>query len=158
MTHAKHTPDTGNPHTQLLVEVQELLRNADYGDGAAQVLTCDLEAVEEAWKMARTMCNVDAQLLAVLKDTRGELQTLFNEDYDYSRIDTAIAAAEKLAMAANPTTITVHVEGGLVQDVTGIPAGYELRVEDHDGDDISHPAWDAEKECFVTIYDGGVNA
>ena len=53
-----------------------------------------------------------------------------------------------------PKTITVHVEGGLVQDVTGIPAGYEVRVEDHDGDDTSHPAWDAEKECFVTVYEG----
>jgi hypothetical protein len=52
-------------------------------------------------------------------------------------------------------TITVKVEGGLVQDVGGVPRGYELRVEDYDGDDTSHPAWDADKECFVTIYDGG---
>ena len=52
-------------------------------------------------------------------------------------------------------TITVHVEGGLVQDVTGIPTGYELRVEDYDTNDTSHPSWDVEKECSVTIYDGG---
>jgi len=57
-----------------------------------------------------------------------------------------------------PKTIIIHVEGGLVQDATGIPAGYEVRVEDHDGNDTSHPAWEAEKECFVTIYDGGANA
>jgi hypothetical protein len=51
-------------------------------------------------------------------------------------------------------TIVVHVEGGLVQDVIGIPAGCEVRVEDHDEGDTSHPSWDAEKECFVTVYGG----
>jgi len=55
-------------------------------------------------------------------------------------------------------TITVRVEGGLVCDVDGVPAGYELRVEDYDHADNSHPAWDADKECFVTVYDGGANA
>ena len=51
--------------------------------------------------------------------------------------------------------ITVHVEGGLVQDVTGVPMGYELRVEDYDTNDTSHPSWNARKQCGVTIYDGG---
>lgn len=54
-----------------------------------------------------------------------------------------------------PKIITVRVEGGLVQDVTGIPAGYALHVEDYDEIDPSHPGWDASKECVVTIYDGG---
>lgn len=54
-------------------------------------------------------------------------------------------------------TITVKVEGGLVQDVAGLPSGYELRVEDYDGDDTSHPAWVAQKECYVTVYEGGAN-
>lgn len=58
--------------------------------------------------------------------------------------------------SAPPKTITIHVEGGLVQDVTGIPAGYEVRVEDHDEGDTSHPSWDAEKGCFITIYSGEV--
>ena len=51
--------------------------------------------------------------------------------------------------------ITVTVEGGLVQDVTGVPEGYELHVEDYDADDTSHPSWNVEKQCGVTIYDGG---
>jgi hypothetical protein len=53
--------------------------------------------------------------------------------------------------------ITVHVEGGLVQDVAGVPEGCELRVEDYDTHDTSHPSWDAQKECCVTIFDGGAN-
>jgi hypothetical protein len=57
----------------------------------------------------------------------------------------------------SPKTITVHVEGGMVQDVTGIPTGYEVRVEDRDEGDTSHPSWDGEKGCFVTVY-GGDNA
>jgi hypothetical protein len=68
----------------------------------------------------------------------------------------ALSKSNRIASSA-PKPITVHVEGGLVQDVTGIPAGYELRVEDYDHADDSHPAWNAEKECFVTVYDGGAN-
>jgi len=49
-------------------------------------------------------------------------------------------------------TITIHVEGGLIQDVTGIPAGYEVRVEDYDHADDTQPTWDAEKQCHVTVY------
>jgi hypothetical protein len=51
--------------------------------------------------------------------------------------------------------ITITVEGGIVQDVTGLPEGYELHVEDYDGGDPTYPSWDADKNCFVTIYDGG---
>jgi hypothetical protein len=51
--------------------------------------------------------------------------------------------------------ITITVEGGLVQDVTGIPYGTEVHVEDYDDGDDSHPTWDADKECHVTIYEGG---
>jgi hypothetical protein len=100
----------------------------------------------------------NARMLAVLKDMRAELQTLFDEDYDYMEIDAAIAHAERIATSAPTRTITVRVEGGMVADVDGVPAGYELRVEDFDHADDSHPAWNAEKECFVTIYDGGANA
>jgi hypothetical protein len=48
--------------------------------------------------------------------------------------------------------ITIRVEGGLVQEVTGIPAGYEVHVQDYDDGDESHPAWNADKGCFVEIY------
>jgi hypothetical protein len=50
--------------------------------------------------------------------------------------------------------INVTVEGGLVQDVNGVPHGIEVRVEDYDDGDESHPTWDAGKECHVTIYKG----
>ena len=65
-------------------------------------------------------------------------------------------------MVPSPTppkiiTITVRVEGGMVCDVDGIPPGYELRVEDYDHADDSHPAWSVEKGCFVTVYDGAAN-
>ncbi len=60
--------------------------------------------------------------------------------------------------AAEKRTIKVHVEGGLVQDVDQrIPAGYEVRVEDRDDGDTSHPSWDAEKGCFVMVYEGGAH-
>jgi hypothetical protein len=55
-------------------------------------------------------------------------------------------------------SVTVHVEGGLVQDVTGIPAGYEVRVEDYDVHDPDDDSWDAQKECAVTVYEGGDDA
>jgi hypothetical protein len=51
-------------------------------------------------------------------------------------------------------TIALRIEGGLVADVTGIPAGYELRVEDYDVQDPGDDSWDAEKECAVTDYGG----
>jgi len=58
------------------------------------------------------------------------------------------------AMNESIKIITVRVEGGLVQDVIGVPHGIEVRVEDYDGGDESHPTWDAEKECHLTIYEG----
>lgn len=54
----------------------------------------------------------------------------------------------------NKNIITVHVEGGLVQDVKGIPAGYEVRVEDYDVHNPGDDSWDAEKECVVTVFEG----
>ena len=69
-----------------------------------------------------------------------------------------IAAAETSMPAAPTKTITIHVEGGMVQDVNGIPAGYEVRVEDYDHADARGPDWNAEKECQVTTYEGGADA
>jgi hypothetical protein len=70
---------------------------------------------------------------------------------DFARAVLAKAQGNRLSPLK---TITVHLEGGLVHDVTGIPAGYEVRVEDHDEGDTSHPSWDAEKGCFVTVFGG----
>jgi hypothetical protein len=67
----------------------------------------------------------------------------------------AASAAERLVGdSSEPQNIVLTIRYGLIDEVTGIPAGYELRVEDYDGDDASHPAWNAEKECFVTVFDG----
>jgi hypothetical protein len=53
------------------------------------------------------------------------------------------------------TIITIEILGGLVQDVFGLPEDCELHVYDYDEGDSSHPSWHAEKECFVTIFEGG---
>lgn len=50
--------------------------------------------------------------------------------------------------------ITIHLEGGFVQDVTGIPAGYEVRVEDYGFPETDDDSWDADKKCVVTVYEG----
>jgi hypothetical protein len=52
----------------------------------------------------------------------------------------------------DPKIIFVTIRQGLVADVTGIPDGYEVVVEDYDGYDSAHPAWDDYKQCFVTIH------
>jgi len=70
-------------------------------------------------------------------------------------LESVIAEAEDRPSLPPAKTITIHIEGGLVQDVNGIPAGYELRVEDYDYPDDTQPTWDAEKECHVTVYEGG---
>ena len=70
----------------------------------------------------------------------------------------ALSKSNRITSSVPSKIITVTIEGGLVQDVAGVPAGFELRIEDHDGDDTSHPAWDEQKECFVTVYDGGDDA
>jgi len=50
--------------------------------------------------------------------------------------------------------ITIQIHRGLMTDVSGLSAGFELHVEDYDADDTSHPEWNAEKECAVTVYEG----
>jgi hypothetical protein len=55
----------------------------------------------------------------------------------------------------NKKIIVVLVEGGLVTEISGVPEGYELRVEDYDAADTSHPSWDADKQCSITAYTGG---
>jgi hypothetical protein len=57
---------------------------------------------------------------------------------------------------SNRRIITVQVKGGLIQDVTGLPPGCDLSVEDYDVQNPGDDSWDAEKECVVTIYEGGL--
>lgn len=39
--------------------------------------------------------------------------------------------------------ITIHIEGGIIQDVNGIPAGVQIQVNDFDvaSEDIGNPMW-----------------
>ena len=65
--------------------------------------------------------------------------------------------ANSSASQAPANTITIQLKDYWVHEVTGIPAGYQVRVEDYrdeDEGDKSHPSWDAEKECYVTILGG----
>lgn len=50
--------------------------------------------------------------------------------------------------------ITIQIHRGLMTDVTGLPPGYELHVEDYDVDDTEHPDWNVEKRCTITVYEG----
>ena len=41
----------------------------------------------------------------------------------------------------NKTEITIVVEGGVVVDVTGLPAGWLYRIEDHDVEEQYDPQY-----------------
>jgi hypothetical protein len=101
----------------------------------------------------RNMIDAGDGLIAAIDGSTDQFAT------ETAAFSAAVSAAEKtlpdaVSESAAPKIITVTVEGGLVQDVTGVPKGYELHVEDHDEGDTSHPSWDEEKKCFVTIFDG----
>ena len=68
----------------------------------------------------------------------------------------AFPALPSRAILRNPTIITIQIHRGLITDVSDLPEGFELRVEDYDMDDEAHPQWDAEKGCIVTVYEGGI--
>lgn len=67
-----------------------------------------------------------------------------------------LSRAEGIVPSPTPEgrAITIHLEGGLVQDVTGIPPGVEVHVADYDRHDETHPSWNSEYECHVTVYGG----
>jgi hypothetical protein len=96
-----------------------------------------------------------------LRDTEKTLQTALlhfeAEEEDEPEAYSGSSLAESKTPPHPVKTITVKIHRGLFEDVTGLPEGYELRVEDYDGDDTSHPAWVAEKACYVTVYQGGSN-
>jgi len=110
-----------------------------------------LEIFDDAWKVFFDMPELCG------------LSTLTGKNADEQQIiDFLIAAGFKdLTRYDGPKpakpVITVTIEGGLVQEVTGIPNGYELHVEDHDEGDETQPQYDPEKGCFVTVYEGGAN-
>jgi hypothetical protein len=69
------------------------------------------------------------ELLECLKDLRAKIKrgsVLKNEKVyftaeDFDRINAVIAKAEDIGLPAPAKTITVHVEGRLIQDANGIP-------------------------------------
>jgi hypothetical protein len=93
-------------------------------------------------------------IIAAIDGTTGQFEP------EVAALGSATSEAERLlkhhsCSAEGPKPITVHIEGGMVQDVSDVPNGYELHVEDHDIHDEEHPQWDAEKECIVTVHEGG---
>jgi hypothetical protein len=81
-----------------------------------------------------------------------------NEEYHHITSPEQLSDWEALIEdKASPKAITIHVEGGLVQDVTGIPVGYQVRVEDYDVHNPGDDLWDSEKQCVVTVYEGGAH-
>jgi len=61
------------------------------------------------------------------------------------------SAAEVLV--PEPAVITIQIHRGLMTDISGLPPGYALHVEDYDVDDTEHPDWNAEEECTITVYE-----
>jgi hypothetical protein len=93
------------------------------------------------------------ELIAAIEGTSDQFEP------EVAALSSATSEAERVLehgghSVCGPAAITIHIEGGMVQDVSGIPQGQELHVEDHDIHDEEHPQWDAEKECIVTIYKG----
>jgi hypothetical protein len=124
--------------------------------------------VEATWPNAKAHARIIAaapQMLAALRAARELFYTLGDRPNQESRdcftlyqlCDEAIAqATDADAVAIVVTTITVTVQGGMVQEVAGIPPGWKIRVEDYDHPDDTQPTWDAEKQCFVTLYEGAL--
>jgi hypothetical protein len=112
------------------------------------------EHYREALCLARDLASALSQVL----ETSPEIDNAVYPKGSSAR-KKARAELERSEALVEPRArlITVTLEGGIVQDVTGLPKGYELRVEDHDEGDASHPSWDEEKQCFVTIYEGGAS-
>jgi hypothetical protein len=102
-------------------------------------------------------------MLQLMKEAHSELQDIGVErkalktDLERKMERTIGNASRILSLQSPAKIITITLEGGLVQDVIGLPASYELHVEDHDEGDTSHPSWDEERKCFVTIYEGGTS-
>lgn len=114
-------------------------------------------------EFVNTLRRTNAELLAACETLAEDCRMALSGDWDKSDegFKDSLTLLEDVIAKAKPHTscvltklITVTIEGGLVQDVKGVPNGYELHVEDHDEGDESFPAWDAEKKCFVTIYQG----
>jgi hypothetical protein len=124
----------------------ESLQYERYVDGLRQANAAMAAAI-------RNMIDAGDDLIAAIDGSTDQFEP------ETAAFSAAVSAAEKTLpdfeqISATTKVITVTIEGGTVQDVTGVPKGYELHVEDRDDGDESHPSWDAEKECFVSIYEG----
>lgn len=79
---------------------------------------------------------------------------MFRDDVEY--MDALRLARKALkAKRGEPVkqVIVVDVEGGLVQNVSGVPFGVKVEIVDHDEGDTSHPSYDEEREAFVSVYE-----
>lgn len=138
------------PKRTLLEELAEI--DAAYAEGDAT------PEQESRGHEIVTLANAAPELLTALKLCERALQERDTEAEEFAAKNAAAIIHKATGGARTDetpkTTITVMIEGGLVQAVTGIPAGFEVHIEDCDEGDTSHPSWDAEKACFVTVYEG----
>jgi hypothetical protein len=105
------------------------------------------------------MRSVLQKLIAKADDIIAAIDGTTNQfEPETAALSAATSEAERVLANGHPfaqnATISIHIEGGMVQHVSGVPMGYGLHVEDHDLHDEEHPQWDAEKECIVTVYEG----
>ncbi len=71
----------------------------------------------------------------------------------FLRLDNGLSALSDERDVSKPPTITVFIEGGVVHDVVGVPAGVTLEIHDYDveGMDADRIEEDAEGKEFVRI-------
>lgn len=148
----------------------------DYEDTAASDLIADLLHLQKRLGLRGTLETIRTAILhfegeeqegphypcALCDDVEissprfeGDTQPPDTEPTCSSRCQTArlVELANSLP-ASRPGIITIQIHRGLMTDVSGLPRGYELHVEDYDVDDTAHPEWNAEKECVVNVYEG----
>ncbi len=70
---------------------------------------------------------------------------------------TATAAPEAPRHKRAEALIDVIVEGGVIQDIIGIPAGVEIQVIDHDTEgtpfnELTESPYDKEEMCVLTTW------
>jgi hypothetical protein len=163
MTTTQNTSNPETPLSQLLLEIREMLLSAEYADGIARCRTQDVEEVEnaaEAVRQQQCLYGSAKELLAALRGCVFALDKNIEGPGPSPRAalemaNSAIARATGGVRRNQPHAITVQVHRGLITDVSGLPEGYELRVEDYDVDDTGDPRWNAKKECVISVYGEG---
>ena len=119
----------------------------------------EAESPQEAADLAR-LCTLegaddfaecDGEDFAALVDVVG--------DEEFSRSEIIDFEGKRLRKTARSLSdghrILITVEGGVIQDIEGVPAGIVVEVRDYDRDgDREHPTWSEEHQAFVGVWTG----